>query len=424
MPQSDRAHRYRPTALDRALASSRTVVTIGPLAHLDEHRVRAKLVSALGATAAQRLALEPRTDDPVWQYRSDVEEPVVRRWEPAADDLGLLVTQIHDRPGPRGALELFVCGDYLIADYSHGIGDGLLGTTLLAVLSGDVDASQAATLTAELPPRAASHALLRHYRSRPGAIREFLRLRRNHKTRSDDRSTTEQQDVRRTLAESELGKQSVTAYMAADKVTELRSWARTNAGDASTAAVTVALWMAALGATGVPVDERVMILVNCRRYLDPKYAAAQGNFAVGIPVLLPRPGTPQEINEVIRDVVDSGWPIAVLGMAEVKSAIKRSAPVAPARSTDVGTRLRCAVSDLGRLPMFDHTEWLPGRPPQLVAYLDPDGADAATLLVSELVGVRTFTVSFCSGMVDPGLIAEALDRMCADPVGTLVSALR
>jgi len=88
----------------------------------------------------------------------------------------------------------------------------------------------------------------------------------------------------------------------------------------------------------------------------------------------------------------------------------------------VPDRLRLAVSDLGRLSLFDDVPFNDRRPPQLVAFLEPDGADAATLLVAELAGGRTLTASFCSQMIEADTMARVLKRMCDDPVGLLTAA--
>lgn len=418
MAPSDSALRYRPTALDRALASERTVAVVGPVVGLDEDHIRANLAAARADAPGSRIALSPSVGARSWPYRVDiVDQAVIRRSSFDAADLGGLLTEIHGRGADRGPLNVFICGDYLVVDYSHGIGDGQLGVMLLAALSGDVDASRARILSEGLPRNATWSALWRHYRARPAAVQDFLRLRRCSKQYRSDSSVG-----RREILGSNFAKQSRTAYMPPDRVTALRTWAKAHEDGATTASVTVALWVAALRAAGVSVDDQITMLINCRRYLDPKHQLAQGNFAVALPLLIPRPQTPVAISEAVRSVVDSGWPIAILAMAELKSRITRTVvPTHPVTVT-VPDRLRIAVSDLGRLGMFDDVTWGPGAPPQVAAYLEPDGPDAASLLVSEIAGGRTFTASFCGGMVDSQVIARALDGMCDDPVGTLQTA--
>jgi hypothetical protein len=74
--------------------------------------------------------------------------------------------------------------------------------------------------------------------------------------------------------------------------------------------------------------------------------------------------------------------------------------------------------------MYEHTVWASRRPPQLAAYLEPAAPDTASLLVSELAGGRTFTATFCGGVIDAATIEAALSHMCNDPVGTLENAQR
>ncbi len=420
MPPSDVAPRYRPTALDRALATERTVAVVGPVAGLDEDRVTANLRAILAAAPDARPALSPDPGGRAWHYRSDLAERRIVRRDDLGTDLGRLLTESGGQPvAPlgRGPLNVLISGDYLAVDYSHGIGDGQMGVTLLAALSVGADPARAGALARGLPRSAVWTALRRHYRAHPRAMRDFVQLRSRHRRAGDDQPVgTRDVDL------SHLDKQSRTAYMPPHCVAALRAWAREHADGASPASVTVASWMAALRAAGVAVDDRITVLVNCRRYLDPRHQLDQGNFAVALPLWIPRPQTPVVVHGAIRDVIDSGWPLAILGMAELKSVLARPGADEPNTTVTVPDRLRIAVSDLGRLGMFGDTVWGSGAPPQLAAYLEPAGPDAASLLVSELAGGRTFTASFCGAMVDPAVVARALDLMCDDPVAILQNA--
>ena len=110
-------------------------------------------------------------------------------------------------------------------------------------------------------------------------------------------------------------------------------------------------------------------------------------------------------------------------MAEIKArkpGSKDPAQGEPPDGIPVGDRIRAAVSDVGKLRAYDAHPWVPGsRPPQLSAYLEPDGPDAVPLLVAELAGGQTFTASYCTQMVEPGIIESAVRRMCSDPIGLL-----
>lgn len=417
MPPGDAPQRYRSSVLDRALTPSRTVAVVGPVAGLDESRATGVLASA-AALPRPHLALEPRADERMWCYRDDVARHVVRNDALRADDLGALLTTVRRGTDARRPLNVLLSDGHVAVDYSHGVGDGQFGLTLLAALAGDVDPERSGIIARSLPQHALRSAALRHFRGRPAALGEIRKLRNANKIGADvDRPT-------RTVEDWQDHNRTVTAYMPPDVVTELRTWSRANASGATSASTTVALWLAALRTRGARLDERVMILMNCRRYLDPDHALSQGNFAVAMPILLPPGGGPADIASLVRRVSGSGWPIAVLLLAEAKALLRRggTAPVVTTGVADASGRIRLSVSDLGRLPMFDHVEWAPdGRPPRLAAYLEPDGPDAVTLLVSELAGGRTFTATFCEAAVDADLVTGALEQMCSDPVGLLAA---
>ncbi|MFC7674850.1 hypothetical protein ACFQWH_17305 [Mycolicibacterium sp. GCM10028919] len=413
MPPSD--HWYRSTVLDRALAPSRTVATVGPVAGLDVDRARAVLAAAEAHPRA-RLALQPSPADQRWASAVGVSERVRRRDDMPTADLGALLTAVRHEPGTKLPVDAFLAGDHVVVDYSHGIGDGQLGVALLSALSGEFDEARSGALAQGLPPGATRRAAARHFRAHPGAMRDIARLRAENKPDADDRP-------KRSIEGWQEHNRSATAYLPPATVADVRSWVKTNAPGATTASVTVALWRSALRAAGAQIDDRFMVLMNCRRYLAPEFQQSQGNFAVAMPMRLPWSASPAEIAALVRRVYDSGWPLVVLLMAQAKSLIGRGETGVPPTTYDASGRIRLSVSDLGRLSALDHVSWVPGeRPPQLAAYLEPDGPDAVTLLISELAGGRTFTATFCSAVVEPDLVDAALTRMCSDPLGTLLAA--
>lgn len=294
-----------------------------------------------------------------------------------------------------------------------------MGLMMLAAFSADPGGSRAPGLAVGLPTHATWAAFRRHYSAHPSALRDFWRLRAVHKRRPDEDS-----GPRRRIENWQSSKVSKSGYMKPEQVAELGKWASANAEGATSASISVTLWAAALRAEGVAVDDHIMILFNSRRYLEPEYLGAHGNFAVGIPLRLPESSTPAHIASTMRQVIESGWPIAILTMSEVKnslSSIRRRRAEAPDNSVvEASNTLRLAVSDLGKLPMFGHLKWAgDGRPPQVAASLEPDGADGVTMLIAQVAGGRTYTASYCSKVVDDAVIDAALARLCSDPVGLL-----
>src|SRR5262245_43647812 len=151
MPRAERRRSYRSTELDRALAPARTIVTVGPIEPPSVDRIRQLLrdIEAQGADA--RLTLVPEADQRWWRRVADVADRAVLSLPRAhTADQARLVTEIRTRRGHRGPVEVLVCPDHLVMDYSHGVGDGQFGLLGLAILAADDD-SRTALLADGLP---------------------------------------------------------------------------------------------------------------------------------------------------------------------------------------------------------------------------------------------------------------------------------
>lgn len=417
MPSAE--HRYRATALDRVFADTRIITAVGPVRGLDVGRTRRTLTAAEQADAEAHLALEPRSDNQHWRYRTDIAGDNVTASSGPTDDLGRMLTEIRSRDGKRSPLDVIVFDDHLAIDYSHGIGDGQIGVMMLAAFCDDADGTLVPGLAAGLPASSTWKALWRHYSRNPKTILDFRRLRGRHRPEVDDGSAP-----RLRIENWETAKVSRAGYMSRARVDELKHWTAENMPGATAASISIALWSAALRAEGVDVAEHIMVLFNSRRYLDPAQQNSHGNFAVGIPLHLPSGTTPVAIATAMREVIESGWPIAVLGMSQLRDIATRvrssAGPQVDDSVVDVPGTLRLAVSDLGRVRVFDHLDWVDdGRPPQMAASLEPDGPDGCTMLIAEIAGGRTYTASFCSKMIDVAVVDSALQRMCGDPVALL-----
>lgn len=421
MPRSDRAG-YASTQLDRTFAPARSIAVVGPTTGVDADAVRAALTAARAAAPTSRIGLDPRADERRWAYRDDIAGgvAVTERPDLPTDDLGELMNRIRHRDGDRLPVEIVLCGDYVAIDYSHGVGDGQFGVLLLAVAAADPDGRLAPTLAPALPADATRRALWRHFRENPGAVQQLRRVRAEHARPDavDDGLPT------RTIENWTSTKTCRAEYMAPEVSAALEAWAREHAPGATAASLTVALVNAALRAERLRVDDHVMILFNCRRYLAEEDRNGHGNFAIGIPVRLGAGATPDLVATAMKDVIDSGWPLAVLGVAEAKSALtrhRRAPSMDDGAPITVPDRVRLAVSDLGNLTsLYRHLDFVgDGRPAQMTATLEPDGPDGITVLVSRLNKGRTLAASFSAAMIDPDTVTRALRRVCTDPVALL-----
>lgn len=418
MPQRKSGSTYASSELDRTFAPAQTLAVIGPVVGLDEDAVRAMLTAAEKASPTSRIRVDARADRRHWDYRENIASgtAVTSRPDLATDDLGELMDRVRTRPGERAPVEIVLSGDYVVVHYSHGVGDGQMGVTMVGAAASDPGHAMAVSMAPSLPRNATWSAVRRHFGSTPSAARDFRRLRAHHKRRESAPAT-------RRIEHWAESKTTRAAYMSPEQVAALRAWGKEHAPGATSASVSVALVIAALRSEGVDLDEHVMILFNCRRYLDASHRAEHGNFAIGIPVKLPTLPTPGDVATVMKEVIDSGWPVAVLAMADAKAAVTGHRTSAPPPADDVVVvpeRPRLAVSDLGTLSLYDHLTWRDdGRPRQMTAALEPDGPDGISVLISQVQGGRSYSASFCGGMIDVAVVDRALARACADPVALL-----
>ncbi len=403
-----RSDATRATVLDRALATSRSISVTGPLTPLDADRVRARLAPAM--TPTSRLTVVPDPSSARWIH--DVTpRPVVERPDLADLSPGEILTRLRARTGPAGTVEYLLGGRWLILDQSHGIGDGRSSLEQIAGLAGRDGSAMAPNLERSLPAGSAWHAAYRQLLRHPARLREVARLRTANAPGASE-------GPRRQLSGWRSTRRVVATSMSADRVGALRDAVAAGGMKVSSAAVTVALWRAAV-AEEVRVDPRTQVLFDCRRYLDPAHANDHGNLAVGIPLRFPDSATPVEIGDRIREVTRSGWPVAILGAGELRGLLRPQAG-GPSTGPDIAVvpdRLRLSVSDMGRIGVFGDVEWDPqASSHHLYASLEPDGPDAATTFVSEVDGTRSFTTTFYEAFVDRAVIEAAHRTLCDDPV--------
>ncbi|MFE0750442.1 hypothetical protein [Gordonia sp. NPDC058843] len=403
----------RASVLDRALATSRTISVTGPMSPLDLDLIRARLTQAW--TPRSRLSLVPDPASAAWVHDVETSPQVHERPDLGELPVGDIMTRLRSRPEPLPRLEVLVCGQWLVIDHTHGMGDGRLGIEQIAGVASRHEFPMTERFERSLPSDAAWQALRRHVLRHPRRIRDIARLRAAN-------SATPVDAPLRTITDWRATRCAVTGAMRAGQTAELKRAIAETGIRMSSAAVTVALWRAALSAQGVALDDRTQILFDCRRYLDAEHAEDHGNFAVGIPLRFPTGATPMEIGDRIRAVAESGWPAAILASGELRMRLRPSTPVeetAP-RRVEVPDRLRLSVSDLGRIGIFGDLPWEPAAASHhLFAYVEPDGPDAASMLVSEIDGSRSFTATFCSDFVGRPVIEAALDHLCEDPVSLL-----
>lgn len=406
--RSASSQHYRPSALDRSWASSRILEVIGPLHGLDSTALESVLTTIDTSTPTPRIGIEPLPARSLWPYRHGPRAWRVNAISSTDNDLGQALTELGHRSTERLPTEVFVLDDeYLAVEYPHSVGDGHYGLNLVVALLHSRGA-----LGPDLPSRAVWPALREYFRSRPQRITQLHRLRKSqlHNPGPEPRSVhrTDNWQASRRVALGHLDRH---------RFTQLRDWVATHAPGTTRVGVMSALWCAALRANDIAVDDRATVLINCRRYLRTHQQGQLGNFAVGVPLRIGSLG-PLEITTLVRQVTDSGWPLAIIAMGELRARLRRNTAGSDTAGAPDSGRLRLSVSDMGSLPL-DHLPWVPGRPRQATAFLDLDGPDALTMLLSDVGEERTVSVSYCTATAPQEKIEAALDVMCSDPISLL-----
>lgn len=401
---------YRSTPLDRSWSSSRVVAVLGPLEGLTAAEVQSRLSTIVTNSKRPRLAIAPSRSQARWPYRPDLIGDAVHVVSDTAPiDLGEFLTEIGHRQGQRHPTDVFLCGNYLAVEYPHAVGDGHYGLSLVGALAAGIPA-----LSPDLPRSVVWRALWRHYGRRPGLLGSLWTLRKDQRRKTSGTAKT------RAVGDWRSSRRVATRRFDARQLGQLQDWIDEHAPGATRAAVMSALWLAALRSVRLSVDEHVVVLFNCRRYLPREYQAALGNFAIGIPLrigMLP----PAEITVQLRKVTETGWPIMSIGIGALRSWLSRFTRTM-AKDPDVVTdRIRLSVSDMGRLP-FDHLPWVHDAPSVATAFVDLDRPDAMTLLISDTADGRHVSATYCAAMVPRDAVEAALDRMCSEPTELLSAA--
>ncbi|WP_162625622.1 hypothetical protein [Mycolicibacterium llatzerense] len=397
--------------MDRSWGGSRILAVAGPLDGLSGDGINAALSALAGSSGTPRLAIEPQQTGELWPYQTDVAERAIHVVESSdAFDLGQLLTDIGNRTGQRNSTDVFLVHDYLVVEYPHAVGDGHYGRCLLDAL-----VSGASRLPPDLSRNVVWRALWRHYSTEPARILALWRLR------NGQRSNVVEAPRQRTAIEWRSARRVSVGRIDSARLAELQSWVAECAPGSTRVAVTSALWLAALRAKQVPVDERVVVLINCRRYLAAEEQGAVGNFAVGVPLLI---GTlpPDQITSLLREVIETGWPLAAIGMGELRSRVWRSAPADANDGATVPDRIRLSVSDMGRAP-YDHFPWTRDRPRHATAFVDLDSPGAMTVVVSDVGDGRNVAVTYCADTVPCDVVESAIEQICTDPIGTLTAGM-
>jgi len=308
-----------------------------------------------------------------------------------------------------------LAGDYLLQFFDHSVGDSMLllslPATILGVAAGGPLPDWLSEPTASHPlAGAVRHTFLRH----PRRFVAALNARK-------DPGLPGHVGTRPTATRPWHPEPAFTAVIATKETAKLiRSWSRTHAGGASFTAVLTMRLRRPLERNGVPVAAASTLIYDLRRYLPPQ-STVFGNFITGIPLRVPNPLDPEQLDARIKETVDSARPLATLLAGAAKHGL-RPGPLPEPDSVPVDPVATLVVSNVGVSRSLQLLPWArtAGTPSRAIFGVRTVGAEQVSVLLSILDGDVHFTATFHSNVFDPAAVAGALRLIADEPESLLL----
>jgi hypothetical protein len=290
---------------------------------------------------------------------------------------------------------------------SHSVGDGpyfltVMIATLLTAMTGEV-MPWPVERGGRFPLIAAA---LRTFGRHPTLVRAALR----------DRPTLRVVDTKDDVRPWSPARRTINMSMSRARGDEMIAWGKQFAPDASRFALQVTTALRALNKVGLEISDNVGVVVDLRRYLNWRFI--DGNFIAGVAMTLGAHMSPDEIAHRVRATKDSARPLA----GQMVASLYGFTAQPTVASVNMGELPRVTFTDLGNPAIVNSLPFLPGRDVLYSGSIPPEGPLGLTIMTGEndfLVGVAA---TFHENVVDPALVADALDLIHADPIALLSDA--
>ncbi len=186
----------------------------------------------------------------------------------------------------------------------------------------------------------------------------------------------------------------------------------------SVAGILFAATWSAVEKAGLPTPEPGMwVLFDGRRYV-PVPTRYKGNFVAGVFLEPADPGDPAVISAAMREVIDSGRPVATMAAAATKQLLpaprRRGGTAASAPAPTL------ALNYLPRLPRISELPWR-GEAGERVLGLPSTAAEGGgiTVTLAELAECLHVSVTYDAALFDREAVKMMADLLCTDPLGLL-----
>ncbi|MCK9893713.1 hypothetical protein [Frankia sp. AgB32] len=204
-----------------------------------------------------------------------------------------------------------------------------------------------------------------------------------------------------------------------DLLREVRAARGDRSAGRSVAGILFAATWSAVEKAGLPTPPPGMwVLFDGRRYV-PVPTRAKGNFVAGIFLEPEDPGDPAAISAAMREVIDSGRPVATMAAAAARQLVP--VPRQPSGSASAAAPApTLALNYLPRLSRIGELPWQ-GEVSERVLGLAPTPAEGGgmTVTLAELAGCLHVSATFDAALFDREAVRMMADLLCTDPLGLL-----
>ncbi|MGK2865976.1 MAG: hypothetical protein ACSLFA_04925 [Mycobacterium sp.] len=395
--------RVRVATLDAVHSERRSAVIVGPLKLPTHEQLTSRLDGMTAAGPVARLCLEPSATSTRWEGTGAVGAPRVYSIAPPADaahaaDLLPTVRALDGR-----GVTVATAGEWLVVDFSHGLGEIPLIHTLLDVLFGITDATDPATWRpyrrTRSPLRTAAAAT---FGIHPARLVKLLSTHRNRPAPDPMYPSGPTTAFAPSPTTRVIG-------LSAEQVGELR--ARRDLalpGVGMVALFTHALW-SSFARAGIPVDDSVKIPFDVRRYL-PAGTDTLASFSAGLDFRIDPADGPARLQSEMTRAAECGRPVANLLVGSAKARY-RGRPQHAATGIGKAPGLRLLHSNLGSAQW--NGPW-PFTDPQQACMLVANDPATPTGVTVTSVGIAEnlwFTAEFHRSVFDPDAVSAALELL-------------
>lgn len=412
--------KFNASGADLMMTGARYIGIVGPVAPWTEEQVRRALQMLANAGTGTRISLRPQESSRGWEVQSTIGEDTVRTIPGTItlDEFARTVEEVRRTSNAKSSFQVVLCGDYVLIDTSHELGDGKLFVDLVSAI-GEIISTGELPIWARTPEtrhpllKAIWHWFGRHPKHVVDTVRARIALQRMADPASNEIS----------MSSSELTAWEPSYALEIARSTEsieagVTKWRKTHAPQSSSATVAVALLRRAFAAVGLNSSPELLIAVNCRRYLPPK-STVNGNFIVGLSVPYSGFGSIDDNGALLNAAYESGLPLAWLSVASSAVRISKPKPHTMPTTVSATPRMQLMYSDLGRPRNFSEASWFGKENFMFTGLLDPAGPDAVTVMSGSVGGERTLSASFHDNVFARAAVKKALHMVTTDPLSLL-----